>query len=201
MADEPGGTGATPPVNDPAAGATPGGQQQTGSGATPGQGSTEGVTPDPSQQPDAALQTALERERQLRRDAEQRERDARRRVNELEDAGKSDAERLAAQLQRATTDNETHRTRITELESEIAQRDLAALRQEIAAEFKLPAGMAGRLRGDDKRSLRADADALAKELDAGTPVGSLGIGRGGSAAGGSRKVDMNQLIRQAAGRE
>ena len=199
MADQPGGTGATPPANDPAAGATPGGQQQTDPGATPGAGSTEGATPDPQQTGDAGLQSALDRERQLRRDAEQRDRDARRRINELEDAGKSENERLAAQLQRTTADFESTRTENEQLKAEIARRDLDALKLEVATEFKLPAGMAARLRGDDKRSLRADADALAKELDTGTPVGSFGGGRGG-AASGTRQADMNTLIRQAAGR-
>lgn len=202
MADETGGTGATPPANDPAAGATPSGQQ-TGSGATPEAGSTEGATPDP-QQGDSGRQAALDRERDLRREAERQAREYRRRVNELEDAGKSETDRLAAQAKRSAEEAEQHARRVAELEGEIARRDLDQLKRDIAAESGLPPSAAHRLQGTDRRSLRADAEALAKELQTGTPVGSAGIGRGNAATGQRQTVDgnagMNQLIREAAGR-
>ena len=83
---------------------------------------------------------------------------------------------------------------------QLADRDAADLRRKVAAEVGLPADMADRLRGDDLRALRADAAKLAETISAGRPVGDIGIGRGNTASGRQRGVDMNQLIREAAGR-
>ena len=198
MPDEPTSTGATPSGSDPAAGATPGGQQgqqQTGTGATPEPG--QGATPD-TPLGDAG-RIALERERDARRDAERSAAEMRKRINELEDAGKSDVDKLRAQLNRAQLDSETKDAEIAALRAENAARELDQLKREVAAEAGLPPSVASRLKGTDLRSLRSDAKSLADELGAGTPAGQIGIGRGGAAAG-NRRVDMNQLIREAAGR-
>jgi hypothetical protein len=71
---------------------------------------------------------------------------------------------------------------------------------EVATEAKLPPFMAQRLQGDDLRSLRADAKKISDELAA-SSTGSLGLGQGGAAVSGGRRVDMNTLIREAAGRQ
>ena len=198
MADESTASGATPSGSDPASGATPGGQNQTTSGATPEAGSKEGATPDTSLGDPGRV--ALDNERNARRDAERALAETRRRINELEDAGKSETDRIRAQLARSGADVEAKDRRIAELEAQIATRDLDALKREVAAEANLSPSLASRLQGDDLRTLRADAKKMADEIGAGRAPGSLGLGVGGAAAGGSRRVDMNTLIREAAGR-
>jgi hypothetical protein len=184
--------GATPPEPDPATGATPSGQQQTGDGATPAAGSTEGAKPDTSL--GDAGREALDKERAARRDADRERAELRKRIAELEDAGKSETERRASELER-------ERGRVAELEGQQRDRDLLDLKREVADESNLPASLALRLVGDDRRSLKADAQKLVADLEAGKPVGDLGIGRGsGAASGQSGRVDMNQIIREAAGR-
>ena len=189
--DQPAAPGATPAQLDPAAGAMPGGQQQTADGTTPPAGSTEGARPDTSL--GDAGREALDKERAARREADRQLAEARRRVAQLEDAGKSESERTRADLERA-------RERIAELEGEQQQRQLLDLKREVADEMELPPSLAPRLQGDDRRTLKADAQKLADEIKAGTPVGDLGIGRGGGASGQPGRVDMNTIIREAAGR-
>jgi hypothetical protein len=183
--------GATPAEPDPAAGATPSGQQQTTGGATPPVGGTEGAKPDTSL--GDAGREALDKERTARREADRQLADARRRVAQLEDAGKDENTRRASELERA-------QERIAELESQQRDRDLLDIKREVADELHLPASLAQRLVGDDRRSLKADAQKLVADLEAGRPVGDLGIGRGGAASGQQGRVDMNQIIREAAGR-
>lgn len=186
MADEAGQSGATPDNGpDPADGATPSGR------------SDQGATPDT--QLGEAGERALERERTARREAERAAHEARTRLASLEDAGKSELERATSALQRATSQGEQSTRRIAELEAQIAERDLRDLRAQVADEFSIPTKLASRLQGTDLRSLRADAKAMADDLQAGTPAGQIGVGRGG-AASARRGVDMNQLIREAAGR-
>ena len=191
MDDETATAGATPPTPDPATGATPSGQQQNDPGATPGASSAEGATPDTSL--GDAGREALDKERAARREADRQLAEARRRVAELEDRDKSESERTRADLERA-------RDRIVELESQEQERQLLDLKREVAEEAHLPASLAARLQGDDRRSLKADAAKLVEDLNAGRPVGDLGIGRGGAASSQGGRVDMNQLIREAAGR-
>jgi hypothetical protein len=191
--DQPGQAGATPADPDPAAGATPGGQQQAAAGATPAAGgSKEGAKPDTSLGDKG--REALDKERAARRDADRESAELRKRIAELEDAGKDENQRRASELERA---NE----RIRELQGQQQQRELLDLKREVADELHLPASLAQRLVGEDRRSLKADAQKLADELEAGKPVGDLGIGRGAGAAGGqSGRVSMNDLIREASGR-
>lgn len=198
MADETGSEGATPTSPDPASGATPGGQQQPGDGATPDPSGKEGATPDTSLSDPG--REALEKEREARRDAGRQLAEARKRIAELEDAGKSEDQKREARLQRAQLELEARDRRIGELEAQAAERELRDLKRDVAAETGLPASVAMRLQGTDLRSLRADAKKLADDLNAETPTGDLGIGRGGAASGQRGRVDMNQLIREAAGR-
>lgn len=193
MIDEPGSGGATPPEPDPAAGATPGGQQDPGTNTGP-----QGATPD-TPLGDAG-QAALDKERTARRDAERQATEYRRRVAELEDAGKPELERATGALKRVEAERDTHAQRVAELERTLADRDAADLRRKVAAEVGLPPDMADRLRGDNLQALRGDAKKLAEAISAGRPVGDIGIGRGNAAAGGRARDDMTQLIREAAGR-
>ena len=198
MADESGASGATPSSPDPAESATPSGQHDTGNGATPAGSSKEGATPDTSL--GEAGQAALDKERNARRDAERSAAEYRRKLAELEDAGKPELERAQGALRREQAQNEAHTTRIAELETEIARRDLDSLRSQVAGEFGLPPKMADRLHGDDLRTLRADAKTLKEELGSTTPVGTFRGGEGSSAAGSRREPSMTDLIREAAGR-
>jgi hypothetical protein len=185
--------GAKPPEAEPGSGATPPGG--TPDGATPK--GEEGTKPD-TPLGDSGI-AALEKERDARREAERIVAQMRDRVTELEDAGKSELDRAMGALKRATDDLSKSSARITELEGELSKRDLDAIKLKIADEEGLPPSVAKRLTGKDARELRADAKALKDELNAGTPVGVIGVGRGG-AASGNRRVDMNTLIREAAGR-
>jgi hypothetical protein len=142
---------------------------------------------------------ALDKEREARREAERSVAKLRDRVTELEDAGKSELDRATSALKRAADELVQSSARVTELEGELQSRDLDALRHKIASEEGLPVSVAKRLQGKDARELRADAKSLKEELNAGTPVGVIGVGRGGTASG-NRRVDMNSLIREAAGR-
>jgi len=198
MADDPETTtgAATASRSEPGSGATPAGS--TPDGATPTGNGDKGATPDAGLSD--AGKAALEREREARREAERNLAQLRDRVNELEDAGKSEVERAQNQVKRATEDAQRAAAKVAELESELSRRDLDALKVSVAAENGLPPSVAKRLQGKDKRELTADAKALAEELQSGTPVGSLGLGRGGAATGRTRGADMNTAIRQAAGR-
>lgn len=197
MTEETGSSGATPESGpDPAAGATPGGQEPT-TGATPAAGSTEGATPD-TPLGDSG-EAALERERVARREAEKQAREFRRRIADLEDAGKPELERAQSMLQRTEAERDAHAARVAELEANLKARDLNDLRRQVATESGLPLEMADRLKGDDLRTLRADATKLVETLGS-SRSGDLGGGRGATAAGRSRGVDMNTLIREAAGR-
>jgi hypothetical protein len=92
---------------------------------------------------------ALERERQARRDAEARLRELEplaAKAKELEDAKKSEAEKLTA--------------KIDDLTSKLEASDLRAMRAEVAREKGLSARQAERLQGKTRDELVADADDL-----------------------------------------
>ncbi len=160
---------------DAGAGAGDGGAGQTGDGA---QGSD-----------DAALgeggAKALATERAAARKANKELAAATARLQQLEDANKSD-------LQRATD-------RAEAAEGRAATAELRALKVEVAAAKGLPAGMAARLTGSTREELEADAGELAGLIKpaAGGGGGSRrdpdqGRGSGHQVAPG----DMNALIRQ-----
>ena len=194
--DNPAQGGAKPNEPDPAASATPGGRS-TPDGATP-KGEGEGARPDAGLGDEG--KAALEKERDARRDAERTAAQLRDRLNELQDAGKSDVERTQSQLRRAQDELTKANERVAELQGDIERRELDTLKAKIAAEEGLPGSVAKRLSGKDAREIRADAKSLREELQAGTPVGDLGLGRGGAASGTRRGQTMNDMIREAAGR-
>lgn len=182
-------TGARPADAPAPEGARPDGQAGDGREAPAGQD-------DASKLSDQGKE-ALDRERKARRDAELRATEAERRLQELEDAGKSEVERAIARLDRQSAELDAARTRTAELESRLAERELIELKRQVATEVGVPLEAAHRLVGTDVRSLKADAQRFLEERKA--AGGDLGVGRGGAAAGRSG-VDMNQLIREAAGR-
>jgi hypothetical protein len=186
---DPGESGAKPPEPQAPEGAKPDGLAD--GGATPP------AAQDDAQKLREAGREALEKERVARREAERRVAEAERRLAELEDAGKSEVERAIARLDRQSSELDTARTRVGELEARLAERELLELKREIAVENGVPLEAAHRLHGDDARSIRADAQRYLEERKG--VEGSLGVGRGGAAAG-KTGGDMNQLIREASGR-
>lgn len=182
--------GATPPAGPTPDGAKPDGQ--TDGGATPP------AAQDDAQKLREAGRKALDEERTARREAERRVADAERRLAELEDAGKSEVERAIARLDRQSSELDAARTRVGELEARLAERELLELKREIALDLGMPLEAAHRLRGEDSRSIRADAQRYLEERKG--AEGSIGVGRGGGAAGKTTGADMNDLIRQASGR-
>lgn len=198
MNDETATGGATPPEPEPGASAKPAGSDPDG--VTPTGEGKGGNTPDTSSTQDEALTSAITKERDARREAERRAAQLRDRVTELEDAGKSEVERTQGALKRATDELAKSTARVTELEGELQRRDLDTLKAQVAAEFELPVSVAKRLQGSNARELRADAKSLSEEIGSGGRTATIGVGRGG-AASGTRRVDMNSLIREAAGRK
>lgn len=98
---------------------------------------------------------ALERERAARREAERRAKDgdaAVARLKEIEDAQKSEQEKLTERAEKA--------------EREAAEAKVSLLRRDVAADKQLPLAMADRLRGTTREELEADADELLKMLPA-----------------------------------
>ena len=189
MADDTGTADATSAGASTPQGATPGGQADTGRDAPAGA--------DTTQQLRDAGRDALAKEREARREAERRAGDLEKRLQALEDAGKSEIERAYAQRDRQAVELEMERATRQRLETELASRDLLELKRQIATELGVPLEAAHRLQGDDVRSLKADAQRYLEERR--LAEGDLGVGRGGAATGRG-SVDMNTLIRHAAGR-
>lgn len=74
----------------------------------------------------------------------------------------------------------------SQLEKEIAARDLQILKQNIGAEFKLPPELVGRLQGADEAALRADAKSLAEIVpDSPFPKADPSQGAKGAVVGGT----------------
>jgi len=105
--------------------------------------------PDPKPKPDdlgEGGKKALDAERKARRDAEQREADLKKRLEELEDKDKTEVEKL--------------RKENAQLKQDIADRDGRLLRAEIATEKGLTPAQAKRLVGASREELEADADEI-----------------------------------------
>ncbi len=190
MADESSDSGARPDETPTPEGARPDGRT-TGEGARPDAGNDDPTLRDRGRE-------ALDRERNARREAERRAIDAERRLQELEDAGKSEIERAIARLDRQSAELDRERATRGELEQKLADMELLELKRQIAAEVGIPLEAAHRLAGRDARTLKADAQRYLDER--GSTEGSIGVGRGGAATGRGG-VDMNQLIREASGRQ
>jgi hypothetical protein len=122
------------------------------------------------------------------RDARQKAADAdqlRVRVAELEEAGKSELEKLQARAERA--------------EAHAAELERAQLIRSLAAKYGIPETHADRLRGATEAELEADAKAYAKSFPtADEPPPDLGGGaRSGAATAPGTRGFSDQLRRQA----
>jgi len=121
---------------------------------------------------------ALEKERQLRREAEKKLTDQQ---EAAENAKKSESERLTAE--RDTARQEAQEAR------------LETMRIKVGTASGLPQELVDRLTGDTEEEMKVDAERLAKAL------GQSGGGFDGGARGTNPKPsDMNSIIRRAAGR-
>lgn len=125
---------------------------------------------------------ALEAFKQRAREAEKERNALRSRVEEFENANKSEQEKLEGKLVDAEKRAESNQTQL--------------LRYEVAAEKELPLKWASRLSGSTKEELEADADELLKEINPG-PRTNHDPGPRDSA---DDPADMTRLIRRRAGR-
>jgi TolA-binding protein len=101
---------------------------------------------EPTPDPDAGAKKALEAERKARRDAEKQLKDIQAQVKQLEDADKSESERLTE--------------RLAEAEKRATAAEGRADRFEVALEKGLDMTRAKRLTGSTREELEADADEL-----------------------------------------
>lgn len=101
--------------------------------------------PEPQQLGDGGKK-ALDAERKAKRDAEKRAAELEARLQQFEDANKTEAQRLTDQMTAAVTRAET--------------AEKTATRLRVALAKGLPLDLADRLRGDSEDDLTADADAL-----------------------------------------
>lgn len=127
----------------------------------------------------AGLKTALDSERQLRRDAEKA----------LRDAQEARAAEKLSEVEKANKERDDAR-------AEATSAKLEALRTKVGAASGLPPELVGRLQGDTEDEMKKDADRIAKSI--GQANGGLDGGTRSGGAGDSG--DMNQIIRRAAGR-
>jgi hypothetical protein len=146
-------------------------------------------TPDASRaQSDEGLgdagKKALQEERRKARAAEKQLSELQKRLQEFEDRDKTEAQKLA------------ERAAAAEKLAADAQTEL--MRYRVAADKKLPAELAARLRGSTPEEMAADADELLALLNAQqqrqTPNYDGGVRQT------ARPTSMNDLIRQTAGR-
>jgi hypothetical protein len=120
---------------------------------------------------------ALEREREARRDAE-------RKLKEAQEAAERDKLSEKQRLEKERDD----------AKGEAARVKLEAMRFRIGLKAGVPVDHLDRIRGETEEEIKADAEDYAKSL------GQQGGGLGGGARGTQAPQDMNALIRRAAGR-
>lgn len=122
---------------------------------------------------------AIQSERDARKAAERRAADAEAKVQEFEDANKSETERLAGQAGR-------EKKRADEADARAVSAEAKALRLQVALDKQVPAELIDRLRGETKEELEADAEALMALVGSGDG-GKGGATPPGSFDGGARK--------------
>lgn len=120
---------------------------------------------------------ALERERDARKEAE-------RKLKEAQEA--SEREKLS-EKQRLEKERD-------DAKAEAAKEKVEAMRFRIGLKAGVPVDHLDRIRGETEEDIKADAEEYAKSL------GQQGGGMGGGARGTEAPKDMNALIRQSAGR-
>ncbi|URN11362.1 hypothetical protein LUW77_03470 [Streptomyces radiopugnans] len=125
---------------------------------------------------------ALQEERRKARAAEKRLAEMESRLKEFEDRDKTEAQKLAEAR--------------TAAEQRASQAEQELMRYRVAAEKKLPAELAARLRGSTPEEMAEDADSLLELIGSQQRTPSYD----GGVRTTARPTDMNSLIRQAAGR-
>ena len=113
-----------------------------------------------------------------------------------EAAAKAAAKELEKSRQAQMTDVERAQAAASEAEKRAAAAETAMLRYRVAATKQLPADLVDRLRGDTEEEMLADADTLLKLVKPAAPKPDPTQGARGAGSG----VDMNSLLRSAAGR-
>ena len=101
----------------------------------------------------------------------------------LEDAAKTDAQRLTDRAEAA--------------ERRAAALESSALRSSIAAEHGIPADLVDRLRGDTAEALTEDAKALTALLKITRPVADVDQGARGTGAAGPAQITQAELSRMS----
>ncbi|ALA66922.1 capsid assembly scaffolding protein Gp46 family protein [Corynebacterium lactis] len=149
-----------------------GAERSTGQG---GQGDTQPV--EDAENPDGlgskrAVLADLAKERDKRQELEAR-------LAEFEQAEEERKRSEMTEIERLQADLEAARKAEEDARAEIAKRDLDAERARIAAEFKIPAAMAGRIAGATPEEMREDAKALAEAIGPYTGPADKSAGRGG----------------------
>lgn len=96
---------------------------------------------------------ALNAERDARAAAEKLAKEYETKLQEFEDANKSEAEKAEAELQRRLADLDAR-------DASLAAQEYELLKRSVATSKGLPADLADRLQGDDRKALEKDADAL-----------------------------------------
>lgn len=165
-------------------------------------GSTEGNEREEGESKggDAALRSALQKERDARKDAERTLKDAQKRLNDLEGKDKTAVERLTKERDDALKDLEDRAAKYRNVLAEQAVRDAAAEAgaRNVKAVYRyikddLDVDDDGTVTNLDK--VIKDAKKEAPELF-GAGAGKADGGRGG---GGEAPTSMNDLIRRRAG--
>lgn len=159
------------------AGATPAGSEDTGTenGATPELGESG--------------RKALDDERKRSRELERRAKEAEGRLAEIENAGKSELERI-------TAERDSLKERVAELERGESERDRNDRARSAATAAGIP-DLWDRLKGDTDDELAKDAKAVAERF--GVSPSSRDLGAGARPAARS-KEGMNDRIRRSRGR-
>lgn len=142
------------------------------------QSATDAATEDATTGTEEATdwKSKFETEREHSRTWEKRakeNKDAAAKLKEVEDADKSE-------IEKANERAEAAEKRAQEIESAAKVADLAAKKVVIGAKAGLPAEWFDRLKGDDEESITADAEALAKSLNATGTTFDLGQGTRGT---------------------
>jgi len=135
-----------------------------------------------------AVSNAIKAEREKAKAEREARLAAEARIKEFEDAQKSEEERRQEELAAAKQEAESQRARVHELE-------VAQTRSEVAVEKKLPPKLAGRLTGETREEIEADAEALLADLGT-LPVETPPPGDGGARTPVEPK-DLDEQIREA----
>ncbi len=80
---------------------------------------------------------------------------------------------LKTSLEESTKKTSEYDKTVAELTGKISTYELASLKARVAHEMGIPYELAGRLTGDDEKSLRADAESLSKLVSVGKPTPPL----------------------------